>query len=322
MAESVLITGATGFVGREVTRLCLSRGHRTSALVRPGRAGAVPFGANAIQVDLWDEAALGDAVREAEATIIMHLAAYGVAPQDRDPVLMQQINVDLAGALVRSAALRGAVVVSAGSNAEYADPSDVANLDERAALNTQQLYGASKAAGGLLALATASALSLPMRHMRVFNVYGPEEAPHRLLPSLISRRAGQDRIPLSDGRQIRDYLHVADVAAGLLVAAERLRSGALQGVDALNLCTGEGISIRDFALLAAEALNIDAERLGFGDLPMRPGEIGRLVGNPDRMKIDLGWAPTFDPVTGIRAVIRGYDASQAEQRRGRLGVTQ
>lgn len=322
MAESVLITGATGFVGGEVTKLCLSRGYRTAALVRPGRAGAVPFGADAIEVDLCDEAALVGAVRAANPKIILHLAAYGVAPHDRDPLMMQQINVGLAGALVRSAARCGAVVVSAGSNAEYAEPSEASRLDERAALNTQHLYGASKAAGGLLALATASALSLPMRHMRVFNVYGPGEAPHRLLPSLLAQRKGHGRIPLSEGRQIRDYLHVADVAAGLLVAAERLRSGALRGVDALNLCTGEGISIREFALLAAEALGIEPERLGFGDLPLRPGEIARMVGNPGRMKIDLGWAPTYDPATGIRAVIRDYDTSQADQRPGLSGVSQ
>ncbi|WP_439493744.1 NAD-dependent epimerase/dehydratase family protein [Bosea sp. (in: a-proteobacteria)] len=322
MAESVLITGATGFVGGEVTKLCLSRGYRTSALVRPGRAGAVPFGVNAIEVDLCDETALITAVRAANPTAILHLAAYGVAPHDRDPLMMQQINVGLAGALVRSAARCGAVVVSAGSNAEYAETSGPGRVDEHTALNAQHLYGASKAAGGLLALATASALSLPMRHMRVFNVYGAGEAPHRLLPSLVAQRNGHGRIPLSEGRQIRDYLHVADVAAGLLAAAERLRSGALRGADALNLCSGEGISIRDFSLLAAEALGIESQRLGFGDLPMRPGEIARLVGNPDRMKIDLGWAPTYDAATGIRAVIRHYDTSQADQRAGRSGVSQ
>lgn len=322
MLETVLITGASGFVGGHLTRLCISRGYEAIAVVRPGRAAVVPAGARAVEVELYDEAVIASTVRAAKPTIIMHLAAYGVAPRDRDPLLMQRVNVDLGAALVRAAAECGAVVVSAGSNSEYAESIDVLHLDEGSSLDTRNLYGSSKAAGGLLALATATALRVPTRHMRVFNIYGPGEAPHRLLPSLIAQRDGSGRIPLSEGRQVRDYLHVEDVAAGLLVTADRLRSGALAGADVLNLCTGVGISIREFVTLAAQSLGIAPERLGFGDLPMRPDEIARLVGNPDRMKFDLGWTPTYVPATGIGAVIGDYAALRREPRARRAGVGQ
>lgn len=322
MVETVLITGATGFVGGHVTRLCLARGCETIAVVRPGRAAAVPSGARVLEMDLYDDGVIANAVRAAKPTIIMHLAAYGVSPRDRDPLMMQLINVDLGAALVRGAAKCGAVVVSAGSNSEYAGSIGEARLDESATLDTKNLYGSSKAAGGLLALSTASALGVPTRHMRIFNIYGPGEGPLRLLPSLIAQLDGDSRISLSEGRQVRDYLHVEDVAAGLLVTADRLLSGALAGTDVLNLCTGAGISIREFVMVAAQALDIASDRLGFGDLPMRPDEIARLVGNPDRMKIDLDWAPTYDAATGIRAVISDHLSLWERPRQRLAGVNQ
>lgn len=305
MPETVLLTGASGFVGRHLAERCLSLAHETLALTRPGRAQAAPAGIRAITVDFSDEMSLARAIEAARPTVIIHLAAYGVAPQDRDPVAMQRINVDLGAAIVRAAAACGAVMVSAGSCAEYAEPADDKRLGENAPLETGKLYGSSKAAGGLLALATATALGVPMRHLRLFNVYGPGEAPHRLLPSLIAERASDRRIRLSAGLQIRDFIYVADVADGLLNAATRLRSGAIAGAAALNLCTGTGTSVRDLVGLAAQALGITTDRLGFGDLAMRPDEIPCLIGNPDKMTFDLDWRPAYGPAAGIKAMIEG-----------------
>ncbi|PZU91918.1 MAG: hypothetical protein DI527_11020 [Chelatococcus sp.] len=303
MLGTVLVTGASGFIGRHVARSCRARGSETVVLRRSGSTSAVVHGGRIVEVALDDEVALRSAVRTIKPSVMIHLAAYGVSPQDRDPYVMQRVNVDLGAALVRAAADCGSVFVSAGSCAEYAEPRRRERLDETSPLESGKLYGSSKAAGGLLSLAIATALAVPMRHLRLFNVYGPGEAAHRLLPSLASERATGRRVRLSAGLQVRDFIHVEDVAEGMLVAAERLISGTAKGATPLNLCTGVGTSVRDLVTLAAQALAIAPENLGFGDLPMRPDEIPYLVGQPDKMTFDLGWRPAYGPAAGVEATI-------------------
>jgi nucleoside-diphosphate-sugar epimerase len=263
----------------------------------------VPDALRVAEADIEDEATVRSAVRAVAPSLIVHLAAYGVSPQDRDPLAMQRVNVDLAAAIVRAAADCGAAVVSAGSCAEYAQPNELKRLSEDAPLEHAKLYGSSKAAGGLLALATAAALGVPMRHLRLFNVYGPGEASHRLIPSLVAQRGTGRRVSLSSGSQIRDFIHVDDVTTGIATAGRRLQAGIIKGSKVLNLCTGVGTSVRDFATLVAEACGIALDNLGFGDLPMRADEIPHLVGDPDEMAFDLDWRATYGPAAGVKATV-------------------
>ncbi|MCU4181259.1 NAD-dependent epimerase/dehydratase family protein [Bosea sp. BH3] len=301
--DRVLITGASGFIGRHLARHCRTFADETWALTRPGRGSALPAELRAAEADLEDEASLRSAIHAVAPSLIMHLAAYGVAPQDRDPLAMQRVNVDLGAAIVRAAAGCGAAVVSAGSCAEYAQPDEPKRLSEQAPLEHEKLYGSSKAAGGLLALGTAAALGVPMRHLRLFNVYGPGEAPHRLIPSLVAQRGSGRRVSLSAGSQIRDFIHVDDATAGIAIAGRRLQAGTIRGSKALNLCTGVGTTVRDLATLAAEACGVALDNLGFGDLPMRADEIPYLVGDPDEMAFDLDWRATYGPAAGVKATV-------------------
>jgi len=140
--------------------------------------------------------------------------------------------------------------------------------------------------------------NVPLTHLRLFNVYGPGEAPHRLLASLSDKLARGVRVPLSDGAQIRDFIYVDDVVEACLTAATKPN-----GVRALNVCTGRGHSVADFAREACAVLGADQSLLGFGDHPRRPDDIPALVGNADLTASALGWRAKHTIKTGLAATL-------------------
>jgi GDP-4-dehydro-6-deoxy-D-mannose reductase len=230
------------------------------------------------------------AVGEDTVDAIVHLAAAGVSPADRDVPTLAHVNTVLPGQLVTLANDLGArAVLLSGSNAEYARNGE-AQIDESGALETSRLYGTTKAAGGLLAVASGIACDVTAVNLRLFNVFGPGESEHRLLPSLIGAlRAGQD-VPLSAGQQVRDFVHVDDACRAIVAAMRSALDGSLKSGH-YNVCTGEGHSVREFASQVAISLNVPVSRLAFGALPLRPDDLPHVVGNPNALMSRIRWQP-------------------------------
>jgi nucleoside-diphosphate-sugar epimerase len=259
-----------------------------------------------------DPSTLGRVLGGQSFDLVFHLAAYGVRPTDRDAGEMFRTNVAGTAAVVefaRQAGARG--LVAAGSCAEYAPAEPGSLIDEEAPLAQSGLYGASKAAAGLWALAAGEALRLPLMWMRLFGVYGPGEAPHRLLPAIAARLARDEPVALSPGGQIRDMMHVDDAVAGLIAAGAAVLEGAR---GAYNLCTGEPVSIRAVAELAADALGKPHALLDFGAIAYRPGETMWLAGSPRKFHGLTGFAPPRSLGEGVAETVRALAAAGPEGR--------
>lgn len=230
---------------------------------------------------------------------MIHLAAAGVNPGDRDRHAIFDVNATLAPQIVSLAAALGVkAVVMVGSSAEYSAAREAQPLTEDAPLETQKIYGASKAAGGILALASGAGEALPVGVLRLFNVFGPGEAAHRLLPALARSLANEQPVRLSPGTQIRDFVHVDDVCAGLIAALRALSDGRMVS-GAYNLATGNGVAVGEFARTVAASMNADPALLQFGALPFRPDDLHYVVGNPSRLRAACGWSPRISLVAGI-----------------------
>jgi nucleoside-diphosphate-sugar epimerase len=314
VVTSALVTGASGFVGRHLVEALLARGTKVTALCRPGSLLPQHWRSAVERVDCrdWSAGGIAAALGGRGFDCLYHLAAYGVVPTDRDAGEMVRINAQLPAVLVRLCERSGAAVVMAGSSAEYRRPDGKALLTEESAIETDKSYGASKARGTLDACRAADKSGVPLRVLRLFNVYGPGEAPHRLLPSLVSGLAANHRISLSEGRQVRDFVYIGDVVEALLAAANHARAQGTATSEVWNVATEEGHSVREFAEMTARLFGGGATLLGFGDLPMRPDEIEWLVGCARRIREATGWTPRHDLASGIAVSLARMTGAHAK----------
>ncbi len=297
VSRSVLVTGGNGFIGRHLVRRLLGDGCDVSLLQRSSdRVGAR---VELLHIDHLDVAEITTVLAGRRFDWVFHLAGYGVHPDARNIETMFHVNVNVTWAVVDIASSWSPrAIVITGSGSEYKLDRVDQPVTEDHPLEPYKLYGASKAAGTLCSAALASARSIPFAACRIFGVYGPGEAPHRLLPSLISGMRSDDRIPLSDGLQMRDFLFVDDLVDALVKVAIALESEPRQFI--LNVGTGQPMSVREFTYIAAAVLDIEENRLGFGDIPTRPDEAMMFSGKPTRLQALTGWNAAVGPSEGIQ----------------------
>ena len=297
----LLLTGASGFIGGNFCRHLLSRypGRPILALVRT--QSDLPPGITQIVADDWSLRGLLTAVDGCTCDTIFHLAAYGVRPSQTDASNMLISNTILPNTMVALAKALNAALITVGSNSEYALARQGRAVDEASPLQAIDLYGASMAAGGLVSSAYAAACNVPYTHLRLFNVFGPGEPEHRLLPTLTAGLARGHRVPLSDGMQLRDFIHIDDVCNALVAAALMVRK--LRQPETFNICTGWAHNVRTFAETACDILGGEYHLLGFGDLDRRRGEPPVLVGDPTRAEAVLGFRARTNLKAGLARTI-------------------
>lgn len=297
--SSALVTGGNGFLGRALVARLRASGCAATALVRrPERSDDA---VDQIVADLRQPASVGAALAGRRFDVVFHLAAAGVAPRDREPGPMFAANAVGTGTLVQACAdAHVPAIVYAGSCSEYAPTRSTEPLAEEAPLTTSHLYGASKAAGGLWGSALARSFGVNFCWLRFFGIFGPGEAPDRLVPYLATRLRQGESVDLTPGEQVRDLMYVDDAVTALLLAADLAARGES---GPFNVCTGVGTRVRDVACSVADALHRPRELLHFGARPYRGDEPMHLVGDPGRFQRATGFAPKIELERGIALAV-------------------
>jgi nucleoside-diphosphate-sugar epimerase len=309
-ATNVLVTGASGFIGVHLVDRLLSQGSRITVLARSSSALPKEWHDRVSVVTCGDfsESGLRRLLR-APVDTVFHLAAYGVRPNHRDIDEMIAINVGLPAALVRLCAEWRARMVMAGTFSEYRSPSSRDLLTEESPLEQGKLYGSSKAAGGLMASAIANSNGTGFRLLRLFKVYGAGEASHRLLPALVNGLAKRERVAISAGTQILDFVYIDDVIEAMLRADTHCCDKG--GIATWNVATGQAHSVREFAEHVAAAMNADPSLLGFGAIDMRKDDEPWLVGATDLLHAELGWCPSIGLADGVPEAVAALSAHES-----------
>lgn len=215
--RTLLVTGASGNIGRSFRAFLDSRGVNAVYLVSPRHAGQ---GDSVRSVDIADRAAMHEVIAEVRPDAIVHLASLVGAACESDPQLAAAVNVEAVRGIADAAARFGVRrVVLASTAAVYGDAFD-SPARESDPTPAPSVYAATKLeAEGLLAAAAAASLGLSAVSLRIFNVFGSG-----LSGSLVTRlsTSSADAPVRLDGLDgfVRDYIHVDDVAAALLAAAD------------------------------------------------------------------------------------------------------
>lgn len=301
----VLVTGATGFLGSHVVRRLLADGARVTALASvrseaPARLIDVLGDVELVTADIGDRDAITDAVRRTTPDAVVHLAAIThVGRSFERPVAHIRTNVEGTVNLLQALGGEYERFVYIGTGDVYGD--GPAPFREDQPVMPVSPYAVSKYAAERFCRMYHEAHGWPIVCLRPFNAYGPRQSVDRVIPELIVAGLHRVALPMTEGRQTREFTFVDDVADAFVLALTR------PGIDGevLNVCRGEEVSMRDLATTVAALLGTDVEP-EFGALPYRPNEIWRMVGDGSRAEALLGWRPTTALVDGLERTIDWY----------------
>jgi len=301
----VLVTGATGFIGRRVVAALVARGHEVVAVSRrPPPPDETP-GLIPLRGDLLDDRDRATVVDAANATHLLHLAwvtEHGAYWESEENDVWEAASRDLIERFRRTGGRR---VVVAGTCAEYdwtdgglilgscqetATPRRPASRYGRAKLRLHdwldQAGGPSWAWG------------------RLFFAYGPGESPERLIPSIARALNGGHIARTGPSHLVRDFLHVDD--AGEAFAA--LLDSAVVG--AVNIASGRPVSIERVATTLAR-LSGATDRLALDTLPPRSNDPPRLAADIERLRREVGFAPKRSLDTGLAEALAYWRTNTA-----------
>jgi len=245
----VLVTGGTGFLGRNLVRVLLARGDDVTIAGRRSHASVpahlLPPAARYESADLGDPAAAARLIAALRPDAVFHLASAVDVRRDLDLLETQVRDTQMAAVHVARACLEYDVgrLVHVGSSEEYGNgPAPFREEQDPAPVSP---YSAAKVAATAFVRMLCSSFGLRAVVLRPFLTYGPDQGTGRMIPALIhSALAGRD-FPMTGGEQTRDFNYVDDIVAGMVRAADA------PGVDGLiiNLGCGEPRRIRDVASL-------------------------------------------------------------------------
>ena len=226
-----------------------------------------------------------EAVREAAPECAVHLAWYAApgkywtALENLDCVTM---TLSFAQSLARNGCAR---FVGVGSCAEYDWTGGVLS-ESSTPLKPRTLYGISKNATRMLVEALCEHMSISFAWPRLFYLYGPGEDPNRLVPSVTLALLRGEVARCTEGKQLRDFLYVDDVASAICAVTASDCQGAI------NIGSGEPVSVRTIVELIGKALG-RGDQIAFGALSSDSGDPPLLVADVRRLQHDVGWCPSW-----------------------------
>jgi len=297
----VLITGASGFVGSHVARLLVAEGCEVYALVRESsnrwRIRDILPSMYLRQSDLVAFENVNTYLQEIKPELCIHLAWYAVPGK----YLNSQENLDSIQAsinlLSQLAELGCKRFVGIGTCFEY--DLSLGYLSESSLTKPITLYAATKVALSTILQQFAQITEMEIAWIRLFYQYGPMEDERRLIPSVISSLLRDEVVKTTKGEQIRDFLHIEDVASAIWAVAKSNVSGVV------NVGSGQPVTVGQIALELGNLLG-KPDLIHLGALPYRPNDPMFICANNELLRKKTDWTQKYNLTTGLKNTIKWY----------------
>lgn len=323
----ILVSGGAGFIGSNLVRSLVSRGHEVlnvDKLTYAGNRGSVhdlegQANYEFLQADICDPVAMKEAFARFRPEVVMHLAAESHVDRSIDgPMEFVQTNVVGTVTLLETArgylaacgdTLPGFRFLHVSTDEVYGSLGETGAFTETTPYSPHSPYSASKAASDHFARAWLDTYGLPVLVTNCSNNYGPFQFPEKLIPVVILKALRGEPIPVyGAGENVRDWLYVEDHAEALITVVERGRVGQTYNIGGNN-------EMRNIDLVRLLCSLLDemrprgdggsySEQIVF--VKDRPGHDLRYAIDASKIRDELGWTPKQDHQSGFRKTVQWY----------------
>lgn len=301
MSERVLVTGASGFVGLPLVTALAAGGTAVDALAWRNPGPGLP-GVRWHCADLLDSGDVCLLLRDLRPDVLVHCAwrvEHGRFWSAPDNLVWLDASAELAARFFESGGRR---FVGIGTCAEYAerDANDNMPWPENRRIDPSTLYGRAKAQlARSLPILAGNRADAQFAWARLFHLFGENENPERLVPSIIGSVLAGREACCGSGRPVRDFASTRFVS-GALAALTRSRV-----TGPVNIASGQPCSIASLARLVARLAG-RPDLLRLGALPDRPDEVPVMVADTRRLRLEVGHTQRPDIEEDLLSTISHY----------------
>ncbi len=305
-----LVTGGAGFIGCNLVRFLLDRGHEAVVLDnfstgKRANLDAVADRIRLVEGDVRDRAAVDACVEGCQA--VFHEAALGSVPRSvAEPILSHDVNVN--GTLTVLEAARAAGVrrvVFAASSSAYGEQADSPKHEQMAPAPISP-YASGKVACEMYMRAYAAVYGMQTLCLRYFNVFGPHQDPSgayaAVIPAFVARLlANQPPVVYGDGEQSRDFCYIDNVCQANYLAAtapDEVCDGR-----AVNIACNRATTLNEILALLGELLGTKVRAVYE---PARPGDVKHSLASIDAARQAIGYEPKVFFREGLTRAIDWY----------------
>jgi UDP-glucose 4-epimerase len=306
--QTVLVTGAAGFIGSALCARLLAAGHTVVGYdnLSRGRRELLPDRVRLVEGDIRDSGRLAETMAASRPEVVVHLAAMHFIPDCiARPQETTDVNVEGTRRVLDSCRSRSVRrVVFASSGAVYASSSG-ACVEDTTPLHPLEVYGESKLMGEDIAGRFHRETGIATAVLRIFNAIGRNETNPHVIPHIFESLQTSNAVRLGNMAPRRDYIDTRDVADAIIAVA-----GGPEGLTTVNVGTGSAYSVDDIIQRLERILGRritvvqDASRV-------RASERMLLLADLAKIRAAVGWQPRVSLDDALRDLVVFYGLQTA-----------
>lgn len=293
--KKILVTGASGFIGRKILKLLVNGGYEVHAVSRN------IFNCNKVKwhsANLLDKYEADALIKKIEPECIFHFAWYVIPGKYNNferNILWLQASIEILKSFKEAG---GKKFIFAGTCAEYGKSYGLMN-EENTPSNPESIYGICKLSFEKIALEYCHQVAMKFVSGRIFYLYGENENENRVIPYVINKLLKNEIALCSNGNQIRDFMYVDDVVGAFYGVLENNVEGIV------NIGSGQAIRLRDILMSIGEKLG-KTELIHLGGIKANVNEPPVIVADNQKLIIEANWKQQYNLDQGIDRVINWW----------------